>query len=97
MNAKPIICYPKEKLKPSNLKIYQEARKDLKVINEVIIPPRDAKCFQVKAGQFFRIENIEGPQVGDLNLFNSDNLDEKFYSGKTRALHGTHISTGDQM
>ena len=97
MNTKPIICYPKEKLKPSNLKIYQEARKDLKVINEVIIPPRDAKCFQVKAGQFFRIENVEGPQVGDLNLFNSDNLDEKFYSGKTRALHGTHISTGDQM
>ena len=97
MNTKPIICYPKEKLKPSNLKIYQEARKDLKVINEVIIPPRDAKCFQVKAGQFFRIENVDGPQVGDLNLFNSDNLDEKFYSGKTRALHGTHISTGDQM
>ena len=97
MNAKPIICYPKGKLKPSNLKIYQEARKDLKVIDEVIIPPRDAKCFKVKAGQFFRIENVEGPQVGDLNLFNSDNLDEKFYSGKTRALHGTHISTGDQM
>ena len=72
MNNKPIICYPKEKLKPSNLKIYQEARKDLKVINEVIIPPRDAKCFKVKAGQFFRIENVKGPQVGDLNLFNSD-------------------------
>jgi len=34
MNTKPIICYPKEKLKPSNLKIYQEARKDLKVIDE---------------------------------------------------------------
>ena len=34
MNAKPIICYPKEKLKPSNLKIYQEARKNLKAINE---------------------------------------------------------------
>ena len=97
MNTKPVICYPKEKLKPSNLSIYQEARKNLKVINEVIILPRDAKCFQVKAGQFFRIENIKGPQVGDLNLFNSENLKEKFYSGKTRALHGTHLSTGDQM
>ena len=97
MNTKPIICYPKEKLKNTNLSIYQEARKKLKVINEVIVPPRDAKCFKVQAGQFFRIENVEGPQVGDLNLFNSDNLDEKFYSGKTRALHGTHLSTGDQM
>tara|TARA_B110000438_G_scaffold264392_1_gene277028 strand:+ start:1315 stop:2145 length:831 start_codon:yes stop_codon:yes gene_type:complete len=94
---KPTICYPKEKLKPSNLPIYLKARKNLEVISEIIIPPRDAKCFKLNAGQFFRIENIEGPQVGDLNLFNSDNLDEKFYSGKTRALHGTHISTGDQM
>ena len=97
MKTKSIICYPKEKLKPSNLPIYEEARKHLKVIDEVIIPPRDAKCFKVNAGQFFRIENIEGPQVGDLNLFNFDDLEEKFYSGKTRALHGTHLSTGDQM
>ena len=97
MKIKPVICYPKEKLKPNNLVIYQEARKHLKIINEVIIPPRDAKCFKVESGQFFRIENIQGPQVGDLNLFNFNNLDEKFYSGKTRALHGTHLSTGDQM
>ena len=58
MNTRPIICYPKEKLNVSNLKIYQEARKNLKILNEIIIPPRDAKCFKVKAGQFFRIENI---------------------------------------
>ena len=96
-NVKPIICYPQGKLKSSNLKIYQEARKYLEIINEIIVPPRKANCFKVKAGQFFRIENIEGPQVGDLNLFQIDNLDEKFYSGKTRALHGTHLSTGDQM
>ena len=73
MNTKTIICYPKEKLKVSNLKIYQEARKDLKVINEVNIPPRDAKCFKIKAGEFFRIESVEGPQVGDLNLFSLNN------------------------
>ena len=95
--AKPVICYPKKNLNLPNLPIYQEARKHLSVINEVIVPPRDAKCFKVKEGQFFRIENIEGSQVGDLNLFQADNLEEKFYSGKTRALHGSHLSTGDQM
>ena len=78
MKTKPIICYPKEKLKPSNLSIYQEVRKNIKVLNEVVIPPRDAKCFKVRAGQFFRIENIEGTQVGDLNLFQAKNLEEKF-------------------
>jgi len=32
-----------------------------------------------------------------LNLWNAADLNEKFYSGKTRALHGTHLSTGDRM
>lgn len=40
---------------------------------------------------------MDGPQVGDLNLWAEDDLSERFYSGKTRALHGTHLSTGDQM
>ncbi|NOX41862.1 MAG: DUF1989 domain-containing protein, partial [Alphaproteobacteria bacterium] len=31
------------------------------------------------------------------NLWSADNPDERFYSGKTRALHGTHLSTGDSM
>ena len=35
--------------------------------------------------------------MGDLNLFHATNLNERFYSGKTRALHGTHITTGERM
>ena len=94
---KPVICYPNEKLTIDNWLNYQIARKELDKRDEIIIPPRDAKCFEVKAGSFFRIESIGGPQVGDLNLFNSNNYNEKFYSGKTRAFHGTHLSTKDQM
>ena len=97
LGAKSIICYPNENLDDTSLNLLLKARKHIKKINEVIIPPRDAKTFKVKSGNFFRIESIEGPQVGDLNLFQSDNLDEKFYSGKTRALYGTHISVGDKM
>ena len=94
--AKPVVCYPNESL-DNNLKILHEARKQLKKKEEILVPPRDAKIFKVKSGNFFRIESVEGPQVGDLNLFQADNLDEKFYSGKTRALYGTHISVGDKM
>ena len=94
---KPIVCYPIENLKDPNLSLLLNSRKNLKNINEIIVPPRDAKTFEVKKGQFFRIESIEGPQVGDLNIFNANNLQEKFYSGKTRALYGTHLSTGDKM
>ena len=96
-NKNLVISYPVEKKKNNNLKILLEERKKIDLINEIIIPPRDAKCFTVKAGQFFRIECFEGSQVGDLNLFNADNLNEKFYSGKTRALYGTHLSVGDRM
>ena len=97
MNIKPIVCYPIDDLKETNLPILHNARKNLKSISEIIIPPRNAKTFEVKKGQFFRIESVGGPQVGDLNIFNADNLEEKFYSGKTRALYGTHLSTGDKM
>ena len=96
VGAKPVICYPNKDL-TNNLDILHKARKNLKKIDEVIVPPRDAKTFYVKSSNFFRIESVEGPQVGDLNIFQADNLDEKFYSGKTRALFGTHISVGDKM
>ena len=96
VGAEPVICYSNDDIN-DNLQILHEARKHIKQIDEIIVPPRDAKTFKVKSGNFFRIESIEGPQVGDLNLFQADNLEEKFYSGKTRALYGTHISVGDKM
>ncbi len=96
VGADPVICYPNDNIN-NNLKKLHEARKHIKQVDEVIVPPRDARTFNVKSGNFFRIESIEGPQVGDLNIFQADNLNEKFYSGKTRALYGTHISVGDKM
>ena len=97
VGAKPVICYPNNNIEEKNLNILHLARKNLSKKKVIIIPPRDAKTFQVKRGEFFRIESVEGPQVGDLNLFNLNNLNEKFYSGKTRALYGTHLSVGDKM
>ena len=97
IGAKPVVCYPNDKIQDNNLDILLEARKHLIKNKEIIISPRDAKTFEVQSGNFFRIESIEGPQVGDLNLFQLNNFEEKFYSGKTRALYGTHISVGDKM
>lgn len=93
----PVICYPNETLPKPDLALYRSARADATKIGEVVVPPRDARCFELEAGQFFRISSIEGPQVGDLNLWNRDDLSERFYSGKTRALHGTHLTTGERM
>jgi uncharacterized protein YcgI (DUF1989 family) len=93
----PVICYPINTLAPHDHEFYGNARKELELIDEVIVAPRDANTFHVPAGHFFRIVSIEGSQVGDLNLWNADNIEERFFSGKARALHGTHLSTGDKM
>ncbi|MDC0658382.1 DUF1989 domain-containing protein [Leisingera sp. SS27] len=95
--VKPVICYPNETLPLPDLELYSRARDGAVKTAEVRVPPRDAACFEVPAGHYFRITSIEGPQVGDLNLWNRSDLSERFYSGKTRALHGTHITTGERM
>ena len=94
---KPVICYPVETLPVPDMARLTRARATLTKVDEVLIPPRDARCFSVPAGHFFRITSVEGSQVGDLNLWAEKDLSERFYSGKTRALHGTHITTGQRM
>ncbi|MFT4013669.1 MAG: DUF1989 domain-containing protein [Paracoccus sp. (in: a-proteobacteria)] len=93
----PVICYPVQTLPRPDLASYRALRDTAKTVETVTVAPRDAAAFRVPAGYFFRIRSVEGPQVGDLNLFHAQNLDERFYSGKTRALNGTHLGLGDQM
>ena len=93
----PVICYPVETLPKPNMAVYEAARAGLTKTGEVLVPPREAATFEVPQGHFFRITSVEGSQVGDLNLWNAHDLSERFYSGKTRALHGTHITRGQQM
>lgn len=92
----PVICYPVQHLPDPGLLALRAARAGWARIGEHVVPAREARCFEVPAGHFFRITSIEGPQVGDLNLWSAD-LSERFYSGKSRALHGTHLSAGDRM
>lgn len=96
-SVKPVICYPVDGLKQPDLSSYQTTRINWTKTKSLLVPPREARCFEVPAGHFFRIVSVDGPQVGDLNLWNSTDHAEHFFSGKTRALHGTHLSTGDRM
>ena len=93
----PVVCYPVDTLPKPDMAVYAAARTLARKCDEVLVPPRDAACFRVPAGSFFRISSVEGPQVGDLNLWNAQDLSERFYSGKTRALHGTHVTTGQRL
>ena len=93
----PVVVYPTDALPAPDLAGYRAARAGWAKVAEVIVPPRDGRAFAVPAGHFFRIACTEGPQVGDLNLWHPADLGERFFSGKTRALHGTHLSTGDRL
>jgi uncharacterized protein YcgI (DUF1989 family) len=93
----PVICYPPNKSIAAPMDDYNLWRQSIELIDEIIVPPREAKIFTVDAGYFFRISCVDGPQVGDLNLWSKNNLNEHFYSGKTRALYGTHLSIGDRL
>ncbi len=93
----PVICYPADTLPAPDLAGYAAARDGARRTAAVTVPPRDARALRVPAGHFLSILCPEGAQVGDLNLFNAADLSERFYSGKTRALHGTHVSTGARL
>ncbi|RJL06362.1 DUF1989 domain-containing protein [Paracoccus aestuarii] len=95
-SVRPVICYPVDSLPRPDIAAFQAARAGWRMVDEVTVPPRAARGFSVPAGHFFRITSVEGPQVGDLNLWSQD-LSERFYSGKTRALHGSHLTTGDRL
>ncbi len=93
----PVVVYPNGTLETPDLARLERARESMEKIDEVIVPPRDGRTFNVPKGHFFRIVSIEGPQVGDLNLWNAHDLNERFFSGKTRALHATHVSVGNRL
>ena len=96
--AKPaIVCYSVDKLPSFDEAFYNKARESMIKVDEIIVQPRDASSFKVPAGHIFRIVSSEGSQVGDLNLWNQHDLNERFFSGKTRQLHATHVSTGDRL
>src|SRR5258707_3127172 len=87
--AKPTIVYPASTMPRPNMAVLESARHTMVKTSEVDVPPRDARAFRVSRSQFFRIVSIERPQVRDLNLWNADDLSERLFSGKTRALHAT--------
>ena len=93
----PVVCYTVDRLPPLDAAWYDRVRDGAGVVETLEVPPRDGRAFHVPAGHLFRIVCTEGPQVGDLNLWHAHDLGERFFSGKTRQLHATHVTTGDRL
>lgn len=72
----------------------QEQRR---LINRFVVPIRSGRAWRVPAAHVFRIVAIEGPQVGDLNLWNDHNPRERLWASRTRQLQRAHVSTCDRL
>lgn len=65
------------------------------VVVEHIIEPGKGKAIEVKKGQILRIEQTDGMQCGDFNVYNLHDRNERLHSGRTMILHGFSPTTGD--
>lgn len=61
------------------------------------IEPRSARAWEVPAGHLTRISVIDGPQVGDLNVWNLHNPRERFWASRTRQLQRASVTTYDRL
>src|SRR5258708_23073165 len=77
------VVYPTVSRPEVNLALYARAREAMDKIAELTVAPRDGEAFEVPAGHFFRIVCLEGPQVGDLNLWHAHDLSHNFFSRTT--------------
>ena len=84
--VEPVTVYTVDRLPPYDRAFYENVRGGMTLVDELTVPPRDARAFEVPAGHLCRIVVTEGSQVGDLNLWNASDLSERFYSGKTLSL-----------
>ena len=67
------------------------------VIDEFTIPIRSGQAWDVPAGHVCRISTVDGPQVGDLNLWDRHDPRERFWAAWTRQLQAAHVSTFDRL
>ncbi|TEA17836.1 Uncharacterized protein C8034_v011685 [Colletotrichum sidae] len=78
--------------------LYESAQKAPRVlVEEFTLPIRSGRAWTATAGSIVRISTPEGPQVGDLNIWNAHNPRERFWASRTRQLHASHVSVGDRL
>lgn len=68
-----------------------------RLVESITIPIRSGRAWTVPAGHVFRIVTVEGPQVGDLNIWNRHNPRERLWASRTRQLQAAHVTTFDRL
>ena len=61
------------------------------LVDSFEIPIRSGRAWTVPQGHLCRIVTVEGPQVGDLNVWNLHDPRERMWAARTRQLQRAHI------
>lgn len=67
------------------------------LVESFILPVRSGRAWTVPKGHICRLTSPEGPQVGDLNIWNLHNPRERFWAARTRQLHRSHVTVYDRL
>lgn len=67
------------------------------LVDSFVVPIRTGMAWEVPQGHLCRILTVDGPQVGDLNIWNRHNPRERMWAAKTRQLQAAHVTTYDRL
>ena len=95
----PVICYDKlaAQVSHENYELQRLSALNGKCVDDFEVPKRSGRAWTLQKGDLCRISLVSGAQVADLNFWNLDNTNERFYSGKTRQLHSSHLKVYDRL
>ncbi len=92
----PVICYPVDQLRVVPLELYFRVRKNFKLV-EFGGASKESTNFRNSSRSFLSDCLCGWAPGGRSQPLDAENLQGRICSGKTRALHGTHLSTGDRF
>ena len=75
----------------------RDARPNYKLVEKFDIPGRSGRGFEVRKGQPFRFVTVEGPQIGDVTFWNSQNTKEYFNATRSWVVEGFVVSVSTRM
>jgi hypothetical protein len=73
------------------------AHEQHELVDSFEIPIRSGKAWTVPQGHLCRIVTIDGPQVGDFNVWHAHDPRERLWASRTRQLQRAHVSTYDRL
>lgn len=99
----PAVCYnlPSSKSSPLSPAVISKLNSlplsQRVCIHQEEIPARDAVVINLPAKHILRLSVTHGSQVADINIWNANNPEERFYSSKTRQLAASHLTVGHSL